>query len=109
MVEGGDTFRQRDRVVFDGQRDRGGQPHPRRHGARRAQAHPGIQRAHIAIVGQRRVTRGRVGRLALDRDVGVFWHVERLKAVVVGKLGCCRRGDATVAGEKHKPVIHAQN
>jgi hypothetical protein len=29
--------------------------------------------------------------------------------VVVRKLGGCRRGDATVAGEKHKPVIHAQN
>jgi hypothetical protein len=29
--------------------------------------------------------------------------------VMVGELGGCRRSDATVAGEKHKPVIHAQN
>ena len=109
MVQGGDAFRQRDWVVLDRQRDRGGQSHPRRHRACGAQADPGVQRAHIAVVGQRFVTRGGVGRLALDRNVGVFWNVERLKAVVVGKLGGCRRGDATIAGEKHKAVIHGQN
>jgi hypothetical protein len=32
-----------------------------------------------------------------------------VKAVVVGEFGGCRRGDATVTGKKHKPVIHAQN
>ena len=69
----------------------------------------GIQRAHIAVVRQRLVTRGRMGRLALDRDVGVFGYVERLKAVVVGESGGCRRGDSTIAGEQHKPVVHALN
>jgi hypothetical protein len=29
--------------------------------------------------------------------------------VILGKPGSRRRGNATVAGEKHKPVIHAEN
>jgi len=48
-------------------------------------------------------------RLTLDRDVGVFRHVERVEAIVVGKLGGRRGGNATIAGEKHEPVIHAQD
>jgi hypothetical protein len=47
--------------------------------------------------------------LPLDRDVGVLGHIKGVKAVVVGELGGRRRGDAAVAGEQHKPVIHAPN
>jgi hypothetical protein len=50
-----------------------------------------------------------MGGLALDRDVGVFGHVERGKAVLVGEHGRSRRGDAAVAGEKYEPVVHAKN
>ena len=70
---------------------------------------PRIQGAHVAVVGQRLVAGGGVGGLPLDRDVGVFGHVERGKAVVIGELGCRRRGDAAVAGEKYEPVVHAKN
>ncbi|MDT5280109.1 MAG: hypothetical protein QOJ20_1304, partial [Mycobacterium sp.] len=52
---------------------------------------------------------GGVGGLALDRDVGVFGHVERGKAVVIGEFGRCRRGNAAVAGKKYEPILHAKN
>ena len=52
VVESRDAFRQCDRVVLDGQCNRSGQPNPRRDRARRAQAHPWVQRAHISIVRQ---------------------------------------------------------
>jgi hypothetical protein len=35
--------------------------------------------------------------------VSVFWHIERPEAVVVGKLGSCRRG-APVTGERSWPL-----
>ena len=71
--------------------------------------HPRVERAHVAVVGQRLVSGGRVRGLALDRDMGVLGHVERLEAVVVGELGRRRGRDPTVAGEQYEPVVHTQN
>jgi hypothetical protein len=106
MIERRDGFRQSDRIVFDRQRHRGGQPHPRGDRAGRPQAYPRIQRAHVAVVRQRFVAGGRMGRFALDRDMGVLGHVERLKPVVIGESGSRRRGDSAIAGEQHKPEVH---
>ena len=98
------------RVVFDRQRHRGGQPDPRVVTAAAVpRRDPGVQGAHVAVVGQGLVAGGGVRGVALDRDVGVLGHVERGKAVLVGELGGRRRGDAAITGEKHKPVVHAQN
>lgn len=52
---------------------------------------------------------GRVGSLALDRDMGVLGHVERRETVVVGQLGRGRRRDPAIVGEQNKPVVHIQN
>ncbi len=109
MIQRRNAFRQRDRIMLDRQRHRGGKPDPRRHRRCCSQAHPRVQRAHIAVVRQRSVTRRRMGRLALDRDVGVFGHVKRAKPVAFSKSGGRGRGDAAVAGEQHKSVVHAPN
>ena len=109
VVEGGDRLGQRDRVVLDGQCDRRRQPHPRGHRARGAQRHPRVEGAHVAVVGQRLVAGGRVGGLPLDRDMGVFGHVERREPVVVGQFGGRRRIDPTIAGEQNEPIVHTQN
>jgi len=109
VIECGDRFRQGDGVVFDGQRDRGGQPDPGGHRGGGAEGDPGVQGAHVAVVGQRFVAGGGVRGGALDRDVGVFGHVERGEPVVVGQLGRRGRGDPTITGEQHEAKIHASN
>ena len=52
VVEGGDGFGQGDRVVFDGQGHRGGQSDPGGDGGGAAEGDPGVQGAHVAVVGQ---------------------------------------------------------
>ncbi len=76
VIAGRDRFRQRDRIMLNRQRHRGGQPDPRGDRTRRTEADPGVQRAQVAVVGQRLVTGRRMGGLALDRDVGVLGYVE---------------------------------
>ncbi len=74
-----------------------------------AEADPGVQGAHVAVVGQGVVAGGGVGGLAFDRDVGVFGDVERGEAVLVGQLGRRRRSDTTIRGEQHKSKVHTEN
>ena len=109
VVEGGDGLRQGDGVVFDGQRDRGGQPDPGGDGGGAAEGDPGVQGAHVAVVGQGFVAGGGVGGLAFDRDVGVFGDVEGGEAVLVGQLGGRRRSDPAIRGEQHQPKVHTEN
>ena len=65
-----------------------------RHLRRGRQRDPRVERAGVAVVGQRLVAGPRVGRLALDRDVGVLGHVERVEAPLLrgrgegGRRGC---------------------
>jgi len=109
VIERGDRLGQRDAVVLDGQGDRGGQSYARGHSCGATQTDPWVQRAHVAVVGQGLVAGGRVRGLPLDRDVGVFGHVEGVKPMIVGQFrGRCGR-DTAVAGEKYEPVVHTQN
>ena len=50
-----------------------------------------------------------MGGLALDRNMGVLGHIKRGEAMIIGEFGGRRRGDSTVTGEQHKPVIHVRD
>ncbi|SHT48529.1 Uncharacterised protein [Mycobacteroides abscessus subsp. abscessus] len=106
MVKGGNRFGQGDGVVLDGDGDRGGEANLRGDRAGGAQGHPGIQGAHIAVVGQLGSAGAGVGGLALDRDVGVLGNVEGAEPAVLGGLGGDGRRDAAVTGEQNEAVVH---
>jgi hypothetical protein len=106
VVQGGDGFRERNRIVLGGQRDGGAEPDPGRHRGRHAQRHPRVQRAHVAVIGQLGGAGARVRRLAPDRDVRVLGHVEAVEAGRLGRLRGLRRGDAAIAGEEHDAEAH---
>ena len=88
------------------QRDRGRQPDPRGDRGGGRERDPRVERAQVAVVGQRLVAGARVGGVALDRDVGVLGHVERVEATLLGGVGGVGRRDAAVGGEQDDAVAH---
>ena len=109
VVQGGDLLGQGDRVGLHRQRDRGRQPDAGRDRRGGGQRDPRVEGAGVAVVGQRLVAGARVGRLPLDRDVGVLGHVERVEAPLLRGRAEGGGADAAVGGEEDESVAHAPN
>ena len=106
MVERGDRLGERERVGLNGQGDRGREPDPAGDRGRHGEGHPRVERAPVAVVGQRLVPCPGVGRGPPHRYVRVLGHVERVEAGVLSRLRGLGRGDASVAGEQDDAVPH---
>ncbi len=107
MIERGDGLRERDRVVFEGECYRGSQSDGGGDGGGEAERDPGVEGAHVPVVGEGLVAGSGVGGFAPDRDVCVFGHVEAVEAGVF----CGFRGgvgsDSPIAREQGDSVAHS--